>query len=355
MAKVVVAMSGGVDSSVAAALLQEEGHEVRGMMLKLWSEPGREESNRCCTSDAICQARGTAKKLGIPFEVVDARQRFHDTVVRHFLAEYAAGRTPNPCLVCNRVMRWEYMLSLAMEMGGEFMATGHYVRLRKEEGGRLQLLRAADRSKDQSYLLHMLNQEQLAHSLFPVGAHRKTEIRALAKKFDLPSARRADSQDLCFLGGEDYRDFIRRNAPETVQPGEIQTADGRIVGRHEGLAYYTIGQRKGLGIASPVPLYVIKKHVSSNLLIVGKAGELGGSECRVTDIQWVAGEAPPSPLRAEVKTRYTAKEVWGVVRLEEGGRDGEVRFEEPVRDLTAGQGAVFFDGEVVLGGGTLAE
>ncbi|HLF75054.1 MAG TPA: tRNA 2-thiouridine(34) synthase MnmA, partial [Anaerolineales bacterium] len=281
--KVVVAMSGGVDSSVAAALLKEQGYDVFGMMLRLWSEPGKEDSNRCCTPDSMAQARRVAAILDIPFYVVDAKDVFHKTVVQYFLDGYARGETPNPCLVCNRQIRWTFLLEHALALGADCMATGHYVRIQKE-ADRYRLLRAVDRSKDQSYVLHVLDQEKLKRALFPVGDYTKPEIRQIAEKHELPTASRKDSQDLCFLAGEDYRNFLKRNAAGMLVPGEIVTRDGRSVGRHNGLANYTIGQRKGLGVASPAPLYVITKDAARNTLIVGPADELGASELSARDV-----------------------------------------------------------------------
>src|ERR1043165_6942489 len=232
MPKVVVAMSGGVDSSVAAALLKEQGYDVIGMMLRLWSEPGKEDSNRCCTPDSMAQARRVAAKLDIPFYVIDAKDVFQKTVVQYFLDGYARGETPNPCLICNRQIRWTFLLEHALALDADFMATGHYVRIRKVESGKIQLLRAVDRSKDQSYVLHVLNQEHLKHALFPIADYPKTEIRQIAEKFGLPTASRKDSQDLCFLAGDDYRNFIQRTAADMLKPGEILRRDGRTVGIH---------------------------------------------------------------------------------------------------------------------------
>jgi tRNA-specific 2-thiouridylase len=352
MTRVVVAMSGGVDSSVAAALLQEQGYDVMGMMLRLWSEPGKEESNRCCTPDSMAQARRVAAKLGIPFYVIDAKDVFRDTVVQYFLDGYARGETPNPCLVCNRQIRWTFLLDHALALGAEYMATGHYVRIKKEERGKIELLRAVDRSKDQSYVLHVLTQEKLKHALFPVGEYPKPEIRAIAERHGLPTASRKDSQDLCFLAGEDYRNFLQRNAAEMLKPGEILRRDGRSVGEHTGLANYTIGQRKGLGVASPVPLYVLGKNAITNTLIVGTQDELGSRELTARDVNWVSGDARREPFRAEVKIRYTAKEADALVTPLEGNR-AQVRFEAPQRDITAGQAAVFFQGDRVIGGGII--
>ncbi len=351
MTKVVVAMSGGVDSSVAAALLKEQGYEVMGMMLRLWSEPGKEHSNRCCTPDSMAQARRVAAKLGIPFYVVDAKDIFHRTVVQYFLDGYARGETPNPCLVCNRQIRWTFLLEHALALGADFMATGHYVRLQRNEDGS-QLLRAVDRNKDQSYVLHVLTQDKLAKALFPVGDYPKPEIRQIAEKYGLPTASRKDSQDLCFLAGEDYRSFLQRNASAMLQPGRIVTRDGQSLGEHNGLANYTIGQRKGLGVASPVPLYVLGKNAINNTLVVGTQEELGSSELIARDVNWVSGMAPSEPFRAEVKIRYTAKEAWAWVTPLEGGQV-RVQFEAPQRDITAGQAAVFYEGDHMLGGGII--
>jgi tRNA-specific 2-thiouridylase len=351
MTKVLVAMSGGVDSSVAAALLKEQGYEVIGMMLRLWSEPGKEDSNRCCTPDSMAQARRVAAKLDIPFYVIDAKDVFHDTVVQYFLDGYARGETPNPCLICNRQIRWTFLLDHALALGADFMATGHYVRIRKT-GHEYQLLRAVDKGKDQSYVLHLLNQEKLARALFPVGDHSKTEIRQIAEKYGLPTATRKDSQDLCFLAGEDYRHFIQRNAAEMLKPGTILTRDGAPVGQHHGLANYTIGQRKGLGLASPVPLYVLGKNARTNALIVGTQDELGSRELTARDVNWLSGQTPKEPFRAEVKIRYTAKEAEATVTPLSGGQ-ARVEFDAPQRDITAGQAAVFYQSDVMIGGGII--
>jgi tRNA-specific 2-thiouridylase len=352
MTKVVVAMSGGVDSSVAAALLKEQGYDVIGMMLRLWSEPGKEDSNRCCTPDAMAQARRVAAKLDIPFYVVDAKDVFHNTVVQYFLEGYARGETPNPCLICNRQIRWTFLLDHALALGADFMATGHYVRKQTTNRGH-QLLRAVDHSKDQSYVLHVLNQEKLAKALFPVGDYPKPEIRAIAEKHGLSTATRKDSQDLCFLAGEDYRNFLQRNAAELLRPGEIVTSEGRSIGEHNGLANYTIGQRKGLGIASPVPLYVLGKNTGSNTLIIGRQEELGSRELIARDVNWPSGEIPGEAFHADVKIRYTAKEAEALVTPVKGNQV-QVRFEASQRDITAGQAAVFYQGDVLIGGGIIS-
>jgi tRNA-specific 2-thiouridylase len=351
--RVAVAMSGGVDSSVAAALLKSEGFDVIGMMLRLWSESGKEDSNRCCTPESVGLARRAAAILDIPFYVVDARAPFRERVVESFLAGYATGGTPNPCLDCNRTIRWGLLLEHALAMGAERMATGHYARIGEASDGTVQLLRGRDPLKDQSYVLHVLSQEQLKRAVFPVGGYTKADVRALAQKHSLPSATRHDSQDLCFLAGGDYREFLRRQKPEILVDGEIVDARGRSLGLHHGLANYTIGQRKGLGIPSSTPLYVLGKESASNRLIVGTRGELGTTSLTATEVRWTSRSAPTSTFEATVKTRYTALEQPATIVPLDGGRKVQVSFASPQRDITPGQAAVFYDGDVVLGGGLI--
>jgi tRNA-specific 2-thiouridylase len=358
--RVVVAMSGGVDSSVAAALLVQQGYEVIGMMMRLWSEPGSQAANRCCTPDAMALARRVAAQLNIPFYAIDAQQVFRDTVVQFFMDGYAQGVTPNPCLVCNRQIRWEFLLNRALAIGAQAMATGHYVRLRRGDGpgerpgepGKATILQAVDRSKDQSYVLHVLNQEQLSHALFPLGEYTKPEVRQLARDFKLPVAERSESQDLCFLGKGSYRDFLLRNVKEIENPGPILDRAGQILGEHRGMSFYTIGQRKGLGIYTAHPLYVIRKDLQRNALIIGPEADLGQQELRARQVNWISGEAPLGRTRVMVKIRYKAQEAGAVITPLED-RQVQVRFDRPLRDITPGQAAVFYDGEVCLGGGII--
>jgi tRNA-uridine 2-sulfurtransferase len=350
--KAVVALSGGVDSSVAAALLVEQGYEVTGMMMRLWSEPGNESTNRCCTPDAMSMARRVALRLGIPFYAVNAQEFFHSTVVNYFIEGYLSGDTPNPCLTCNRQVRWQFLLERALAAGANFMATGHYSRLRQDEGGRVQLLRGVDQDKDQSYVLHVLGQAQLVHALFPLGEYTKPEVRELARRFNLPVAERSESQDLCFLGSSDYRSFLQRHAPQVNNPGPILTRDGLQIGEHQGLPFYTIGQRKGLGLASPQPLYVLEKDGEQNALIVGAKEDLGRKELLTGPVNWISGEAPDSPTRLQVKIRYKAREAHALVQPLEQGRV-HIVFDEPQRDITPGQAAVLYEGEQCLGGGII--
>ena len=350
--RVAVAMSGGVDSSVAAALLVEQGYEVIGMMLRLWSEPGAEAYNRCCTPEAMALARRVAAKLGIPFYAVDVRERFRQEIVQFFIDGYAQGITPNPCLNCNRQIRFGFLRQHALAAGADFLATGHYVRLRRRDSGRISLLKGLDEHKDQSYVLSVLSQEQLNQALFPVGEFTKPEVRELARKFDLPVAERSDSQDLCFLAGGDYRDFLLRSAPQLAADGMIVDRQGNALGAHQGLANYTIGQRKGLGISSPEPLYVLEKDISKNILVVGRGSELGSRALVAGQVNWIEEIGQSSPLRAEIKIRYKAKPAWGTVTpLPEDS--ALVQFDHDLRDITPGQACVFYAGEIVLGGGVI--
>jgi tRNA-uridine 2-sulfurtransferase len=345
-------MSGGVDSSVAAALLVNQGYDVIGMMLRLWSEPGSDNFNRCCAPDALELAGRVSSKLKIPFYAVAAQQIFYEKVVKHFLNGYAQGLTPNPCLICNRHIRWQFLLSHAISIGADFLATGHYARLRKSKNGRVQLLRSIDKNKDQSYVLHALKQEQLTQTLLPLGNLTKKEVRQLAEDFDLPVANRPDSQDLCFLDNKDYRDFLLRHLPEVQNPGHIVDRLGKVLGQHQGLAFYTIGQRKGLGLSFPHPLYVLEKDALKNVLIVGSDDDLGKSELIANNVNWIAGKPPEKPFKSQVKIRYKATLTQAIVSPL-GDQGAQVMFEEPLRAITPGQAAVFYSGDVCLGGGII--
>ena len=346
-------MSGGVDSSTAAALLLEQGYSVVGVMMRLWSEAGSECENRCCTPEAADLARRVAAQLGIRFYLIDASETFYQRVVQPFVDSYAQGVTPNPCISCNRFIRWGFLLDRAEALGAAHLATGHYARLNHREDGRVELLRGRDPSKDQSYVLSALTQSQLARTRFPLGGMHKSEVREAARRLRLPAADRQDSQDLCFLAGGDYRPFLERYAPETARPGQMVDQNGQVVGEHNGLAFYTIGQRKGLGLANPQPWYVLSKDIENNRLIVGPVEQLGSQRAVASDLNWILGEPPSLPLRAEVMIRYQAQPAAAV--LEEGG-DGrvEVHFEDSMRDITPGQLAVFYNGDVVIGSGTIA-
>jgi len=345
-------MSGGVDSSVAAALLVQQGFEVIGMMLRLWSEAGREATNHCCTPDAMALARRVAARLGIPFYAIDAQEIFFEKVVNNFIEGYGNGITPNPCLACNRHIRWDFLLRRALSLEAQHLATGHYAQIFQDTNGNFQLIKAIDKDKDQSYVLHVLTQEQLASTLFPIGAYTKSDVRKMAKEFDLPVSERSDSQDLCFLGNGNYRDFLRRNSPQVMSPGPILSIDGKQLGQHQGLAFYTIGQRKGLGVYSSEPLYVISKERSSNALIVSNNEHLGKNELIVNGVNWIAGASPKGEIRAGVKIRYRSHEVRGSVTPLDA-QSVHVILDDTLRAITPGQAAVFYDQERCLGGGII--
>jgi tRNA-specific 2-thiouridylase len=368
MTRVVVGMSGGVDSSVAAALLKEQGYDVVGIMLRLWSEPlpaddaGSDPAaeNKCCSVESLADARRVAAKLDIPFYVVNVEEPFQRTVVDFFYDEYVAGRTPNPCLRCNRHIRFTLLLQRALALGAEYLATGHYVRVDDDPAtGLRRLRRGLDDAKDQSYVLHVLSQAQLRHALFPLGEYTKPQVRALAAERDLPVASKVESQELCFVANNDYRGFVQRYATATARAaptaGPIVDVEGRCVGHHDGLAYYTVGQRKGLGVASREPLHVLRLDPARNALVVGPAAALDRDMLSVRDVTYTSGALQPEPYTVRVKVRYKARAIMGRVTPLADGR-AEVQLDEPQRAITPGQAAVFYDGETgetVLGGGLI--
>jgi tRNA-specific 2-thiouridylase len=349
--KVVVAMSGGVDSSVAAALLVEQGYQVTGLMLRLWAEQGG-AANRCCTPDAVADARRVADALNIPFYVRDYKDFFKTTIVDFFINGYAHGITPNPCVVCNRDIRFDRLLKEALSLGGNYLATGHYARVQQHANGAYQLRKGLDAGKDQSYILYTMTQERLAHVLFPAGNYTKVKIRQIAADKRLPVFNRPDSQDLCFLGNGDYRAFLQRRAPEVVQAGPILNTAGKKLGEHRGLAFYTIGQRKGLGFAASQPMYVLQMDSSTNSLIVGTLDELGQSELTAHQVNYISGQPPVAPLNIAAKIRYKAREIEATLTPLAGDR-AHLVFTTPLRDITPGQAVVFYQGEQVLGGGVI--
>ncbi len=353
--RVVVAMSGGVDSSLAAALLKEQGYDVIGVMMRLWAEAecGVSRSNKCCTPEAVKDARSVADALDIPFYLLNVEQPFKQHVVDYFIDGYLQGVTPNPCLQCNRHIRLGVLYRHALALGADYLATGHYARVRHTGDGLYRLFKGVDERKDQSYVLYMVTQEHLAHLLFPVGDYTKTQVRAMAHERGLPTASRAESQDLCFVHDGDYRRFLRQWGNGAIRPGPILRTDGTRVGTHRGLPFYTIGQRKGLGLSSPEPLYVLALDQKHNAIIVGTWQELGRDSAWVEQVHWISGEEPTGPLRAAVKIRYKAREVMATLVPEDEDRV-HVYFDEPLRDITPGQGAVFYRGDECLGGGILA-
>ncbi|MGB1288734.1 MAG: tRNA 2-thiouridine(34) synthase MnmA, partial [Aggregatilineales bacterium] len=320
--RVVVAMSGGVDSSVAAALLVEQGYEVIGMMMRLWSDEamGGAEHNRCCTPEQMSDARRIADQIGIPFYVLDTKEVFRKKIVQYFIDGHSAGFTPNPCMECNRHIRFDFLQQNALALDADYLATGHYARIDRDAAGLFRLRTGLDDNKDQSYVLSVMGQEQLSHALFPVGEYPKSEVRELAAKFGLNVESKKDSQDLCFLGKNDYRDFLNVHAPEIMQPGPIVLKDGTVIGEHEGLARYTIGQRRGLGVSYHESLYVLAMNPYRNALIVGTRNDLGRDNLTAHRFNWTSGTAPSEPFRAGVKIRYKANAVPALVTPLSGDR-----------------------------------
>jgi tRNA-uridine 2-sulfurtransferase len=352
--RVVVAMSGGVDSSVAAALLVEQGYDVVGMMMRLWSEEtvAGGAHNRCCTPDQMADARRIAARLGIPFYVLDTKDVFRNTIVEFFIDQHRQGVTPNPCLECNRQIRFRYLQQNALALDADYLATGHYARVEKDDHGQFILKKSVDEHKDQSYVLSVLGQEQLAHALFPVGSYTKPEVRQIAERFGLPTASKKDSQDLCFIGDNNYRRFLGDHAPDVMLPGAITRKSGEVVGQHHGLVNYTIGQRKGLGLQSHEPLFVIGINPQQNTITVGTADELGRNTLTAKRVNWVSGITPGESFQAEVKIRYKAAPVPAWVEPLADARMA-ITFDSALRDITPGQGAVVYAGDEVLGGGII--
>ena len=353
---VVVAMSGGVDSSVAAALLVERGYNCIGVMMRLWAEVGRGEgsTNKCCSLESVNDARRVADQLGIPFYLINVEQPFKEKVVDFFIDGYRRGLTPNPCLACNRHIRFDYLLNYARKLGADYLATGHYARLRRADDGTVQLLKAVDEHKDQSYVLSVMSQAELQDVMFPIGDYPKAQVRELAAAQGLPIASKHDSMDLCFIADDDYRRFLQDWATDAMRPGPIVDRTGRRYGEHAGLPGYTIGQRKGLGISGArEPLFVLELDHANNTLVVGTAAELGGDALVATDVNWTNGSPVAAGFRGQCKIRYKAHALDCVLEPRPDGSVA-VRFDEPVRGISPGQGAIFYAGDLCLGGGIIA-
>jgi tRNA-specific 2-thiouridylase len=348
--KALVAMSGGVDSSVAAALMLDAGYDVAGVTLKQWMMPcGDLPVAGCCTASDFNDARRVAAMLGITYHVLDYVDTFTKAVVEPFGRQYLAGRTPNPCVECNRTVRFSALLEHAERFGADVLVTGHHARVAREVG-EWRLLRAVDGGKDQSYVLHMLGQEALSRIRLPIGEMTKSEVRERAAALGLPVAEKPDSQDICFVPSGDYRDFLADRFPETARPGPIVSTDGTVLGEHGGVAGFTIGQRRGLGIAVGEARYVVDIEPGARRVVVGSRDDLRADGCVVSNVTWVAGR-PPTDSAVTVKVRYRTAAVPATIAA--AGADWEIRFDERHDAPAPGQSAVFYDGDRVLGGGII--
>ncbi len=355
MSKVVVGMSGGVDSSVAAYLLKEQGYDVIGVTMQIWQDEEQamqEENGGCCGLSAVDDARRVAAALEIPYYVMNFKKEFKEHVIDYFVEEYQNGRTPNPCIACNRYVKWESLLQRSLSIGAEYIATGHYARVVQLENGRYTLRRSATLAKDQTYALYNLTQDQLKRTLMPVGEYTKEEVRSIAEKINLRIASKPDSQDICFVPDGDYASYIEEEAGVKVPEGNFVLTDGTVLGRHKGITHYTVGQRKGLGLALGYPAFVLEIRPETNEVVIGTKEESMTTQLVARNLNFMSIEDLTEPLHVFTKIRYNHRGAW--CTIEKTGEDEILcTFDEPQRAVTPGQAVVFYDGEYVLGGGTI--
>ncbi|MFZ0389688.1 MAG: tRNA 2-thiouridine(34) synthase MnmA [Calditrichia bacterium] len=354
--KVAVAMSGGVDSSVAAALLQEQGFEVIGVTMKLWNYDdmggNRNLESSCCSVEAINDARLVCQRLDIPHYVMDLSSRFNTEVIQNFIEEYLLGRTPNPCVLCNTRIKWEALLQRIQELGADYLATGHYARVQfNENSGRYELLRSSQLQKDQSYALWGLNQESLSHTIFPLGDFSKDKVREIAGDLNLKNARKSESQEICFIPDNDYHRFLKENGGR-FEEGPILTTDGEQVGRHSGYPFFTIGQRRGIGVGLGKPMYVVELIPEKNAIVIGEKQELKSAGLLAAEVNWIKYPGTVKPMPLKIKIRYN--DSLHPAELQQLAEDEvEIRFKEPLQAVTPGQSVVFYEGESLVGGGII--